>query len=364
MNTSVLRPCREAALAFATKWRSSFGAQRRPSLRRAAALVIAVLALGALAPSASAAPAAFAYQGVIREADGTVPGNKNQTIQFRLYTQAEGGTPVWGRTVAVLLDADGLFNTELSDAAGSEIPGVTGSGLASILSSKARQTLYIGLTVGNTSGEIAPRQTILPVPYALVAADVASANGDLNVAGQLSATSAETAGMLEAASLSVSGNASVAGNVTVTGVVSGYGTAPVGCIILWSGAANKIPEGWALCNGQNGTPDLRNRFVVGAGGEYQVNATGGEKTHTLTANEMPRHSHEWVGDDQISGIEPGCSTPLRLTTTRYDAASSLGGSWYSHVYGTSSTGGSAAHECARAYMPTAAEPSDLPITSE
>ena len=344
MKTLVTRHCREAALSFATKWRSSFGAQRRPSLRRAAALVIAALALGAAAPNASAAPAAFAYQGVIREADGTVPGNKNQTIQFRLYTQAEGGTPIWGRTVAVLLDADGLFNTELSDAAGSEIPGVTGSGLASILSAKARQTLYIGLTVGNTSGEIAPRQTILPVPYALVAADVASASGDLNVAGQLSATSAETAGMLEAASLSVSGNASVAGNVTVNGAVSGYGTAPVGCIILWSGAANKIPEGWALCNGQNGTPDLRNRFIVGAGGEYQVNATGGEKTHTLTANEMPRHSHEWVGDDQISGIEPGSSTPLRLTTTRYDAASSLSGSWYSHVYGTSSTGGSAAHE--------------------
>ena len=52
----------------------------------------------------------------------------------------------------------------------------------------------------------------------------------------------------------------MAGNVTVNGAVSGYGTAPVGCIILWSGAANKIPEGWALCNGQNGTPDLRNRF--------------------------------------------------------------------------------------------------------
>ena len=141
MQTLVSRHCREAALSFATKWRSSFGAQRRPSLRRAAALVIAALALGAAAPNASAAPAAFAYQGVIREADGTVPGNKNQTIQFRLYTQAEGGTPVWGRTVAVLLDADGLFNTELSDSAGSAIPDVTGTGLASILSAKAKQTL-------------------------------------------------------------------------------------------------------------------------------------------------------------------------------------------------------------------------------
>ncbi len=331
MNTFIIRHCREAAASFATKWRSSFA-------------IGAALALGALAPCSSAAPAAFAYQGVIREADGTVPANKNQTVAFRLYTQAEGGTPVWGRTVAVLLDNDGLFNTELSDSAGSEIPGVPGTGLASILSSKARQTLYIGLTVGNTSGEIAPRQTILPVPYAMVAADVASASGDLNVAGQLSASSVGTAGMLDTSSLSVSGNASVAGNVTVNGAVSGYGTAPVGCIILWSGAANNIPEGWALCNGQNGTPDLRNRFVVGAGGEYSPNATGGEKTHTLTASEMPRHRHEWVGDDQLAGIEPDASEAIRLTTTRYDASSSLGGSWSSHVYGTSYTGSGAAHE--------------------
>ena len=104
MNTSVLRPFREALPPFAAP--------------RRAVLVLAALALGALAPRAGAAPAAFAYQGVIREADGSVPGNKNQTIQFRLYTQAEGGTPVWGRTVAVLLDATGLFNTELSDSAG------------------------------------------------------------------------------------------------------------------------------------------------------------------------------------------------------------------------------------------------------
>lgn len=331
MNTSNIRHCREAAASFATKWRSSFA-------------IAAALALGALAPCSSAAPAAFAYQGVIREADGSVPANKNQTVAFRLYTQAEGGTAVWGRTVAVLLDADGLFNTELSDSAGSEIPGVTGAGLASILSSKARQTLYIGLTVGETSGEIVPRQTILPVPYAMVAADVASASGDLNVAGQLSASSVETSGTLDAASLSVSGNASVAGNVTVNGSVSGYGTAPVGCIILWSGAANNIPEGWALCNGQNGTPDLRNRFVVGAGGEYTVGATGGEKAHSLTESEMPRHRHEWVGDDQLAGIDPDASEAIRLTTTRYDASSSLGGSWSSHVYGTSQTGGSAAHE--------------------
>lgn len=66
---------------------------------------------------------------------------------------------------------------------------------------------------------------------------------------------------------------------------------PPGVIVLWSGAANAIPSGWALCNGQNGTPDLRNRFVVGAGSTYSVGAKGGEATHKLKVSEMPSHTH-------------------------------------------------------------------------
>ncbi len=46
-----------------------------------------------------------------------------------------------------------------------------------------------------------------------------------------------------------------------------------------------------MCDGNNGTPDLRNRFITGAGSGYAVGATGGEATHTLTINEMPSHTH-------------------------------------------------------------------------
>jgi len=66
---------------------------------------------------------------------------------------------------------------------------------------------------------------------------------------------------------------------------------PKGGIILWSGAIANIPEGWALCNGSNGTPDLRNRFVVGAGSTYAVGATGGADSVTLTTDQMPEHNH-------------------------------------------------------------------------
>lgn len=50
---------------------------------------------------------------------------------------------------------------------------------------------------------------------------------------------------------------------------------PVGVITMWSGSVDTIPDGWALCNGENGTPDLRNRFIVGAGDSYSVGNTGG-----------------------------------------------------------------------------------------
>ena len=57
---------------------------------------------------------------------------------------------------------------------------------------------------------------------------------------------------------------------------------PQGGIIIWSGAANAIPSGWVLCNGSNGTPNLQDRFVIGAGSGYNVNATGGSTTASDT----------------------------------------------------------------------------------
>lgn len=68
---------------------------------------------------------------------------------------------------------------------------------------------------------------------------------------------------------------------------------PRGGVMLWYGDANAIPTGWAICNGQNGTPDLRGRFALGASDKYALGATGGEETHTLTIAEMPRHYHKF-----------------------------------------------------------------------
>jgi hypothetical protein len=76
---------------------------------------------------------------------------------------------------------------------------------------------------------------------------------------------------------------------------------PSGGIIIWSGSVAAIPTGWVLCNGSNSTPDLRDRFVVGAGSTYAVGNTGGSAnaiavshTHTATSTSTvtdPGHTH-------------------------------------------------------------------------
>ena len=74
---------------------------------------------------------------------------------------------------------------------------------------------------------------------------------------------------------------------------------PSGGIIIWSGSSASIPSGWLLCDGSSSTPDLRNRFVVGATSTYAVGATGGSAdaivvshTHTATVTD-PGHTHTY-----------------------------------------------------------------------
>ena len=117
----------------------------------------------------------------------------------------------------------------------------------------------------------------------------------------------------------ISGALGVGGNFSVTGTATGVtptagdsstkfattafvssavsGGIPAGAILLWNGSVASIPSGWYLCNGSNGTPDLRSRFVVGAGSTYAVAATGGSAdaivvshSHSASVSD-PSHSH-------------------------------------------------------------------------
>lgn len=67
---------------------------------------------------------------------------------------------------------------------------------------------------------------------------------------------------------------------------------PPYAIVAYAGTSSEIPTGWALCNGQNGTPDLRNKFIYGGSSQpVSGTATGGASSVTLVANNLPEHTH-------------------------------------------------------------------------
>lgn len=92
-----------------------------------------------------------------------------------------------------------------------------------------------------------------------------------------------------------------------------------GHIVLWSKTINLIPAGWQLCDGTNGTPDLRDRFVVGAGSTYAVDATGGSVNHSHTfTSDTHRHGQ---GPDDPPGFAAGVfKTSAEVVTGATDGA--------------------------------------------
>ena len=122
-----------------------------------------------------------------------------------------------------------------------------------------------------------------------------------------------------------------------------------GMIILWSGLTSTIPTGWALCNGANGTPNLTDKFIVGAGNSYGVNQTGGYKdatlvshTHSASTGGAGGHSHTYSSNvgTTVSIGGGGPFDPKRLQPTQTTNTSSVGNHTHSvsiSVKGSSAT---------------------------
>ncbi len=90
-----------------------------------------------------------------------------------------------------------------------------------------------------------------------------------------------------------------------------YSSFPIGGIIAFYKAASLIPAGWQICDGTNGTPDLRSRFIRGASQDADLGVTGGSETHTHSnpsTNSAGAHSHTVSGGSSPASSSFGAAS--------------------------------------------------------
>ena len=136
--------------------------------------------------------------------------------------------------------------------------------------------------------------------------------------------------------LQTASSVSVATYDNISGILTTIPTAtpsvPSGCILIWSSSTGSIPSGFVLCDGTNGTPDLRNSFILGAGNSYAVGATGGSTdaivvshTHTATSTVTdPGHLHSFTAAQFVSGSNLSGGT-IAVTPQANNTASAVTG---------------------------------------
>lgn len=136
-------------------------------------------------------------------------------------------------------------------------------------------------------------------------------------------------------------------NITAAGTITGatfVGAFPAGGIIMWAGTIATIPTGWALCDGTNGTPDLKDRFILSVGAAENPGGTGGANTHTHTndahTHTVTAHTHTYSGTTSTTGYGAYCDD---------GGGAHLSTDTHTHTYsGTTSGGSSAASSAASA----------------
>ena len=218
-------------------------------------------------------PNEIRYNGKLKEYRVEVNGTKQ--MNFKFYSEPTGGTALWESGTQSVKVSSGIFTYVIK-------PGNV---------DWRNKDIYLEIVIDNNVLE--PREKLLSVPYSLHSNTTESASVKEGSEFFI------TVGNSKKFSIDKDNAKFIDENGTEFYMV------PKGAIIIWSGAADKIPAGWVLCDGTNGTPDLRNRFVLGAGAKYSVNATGGEEEHTLTIEEMPNHNHEYYTGKGESTIMSG-----------------------------------------------------------
>ncbi len=247
----------------------------------------------------SSPPSLMAYQGFLTDANGNALASStpaNYTVIFRVYSASTGGTLLWSEQQVATIDK-GNFSVLLGQ--GTAYNTEVRPDLPTVFNTTDASDRYVELSVfingtGSSATTISPRLRLVTSPYAMLA------NTAFQIAGNsFTASETFTAGAsITGGTFTSSVDLSMPNNTVNAFSVTGKGTVPVGSVMLWAGNTTQIPTGWHICDGTAGTPNLQGRFVIGAGtdssgGTWTSGASGGAASVTLTASNLPPHTHDY-----------------------------------------------------------------------
>ena len=253
--------------------------------------IVLILVSGLIAASAHSddgPPSLMTYQGHLVDAQGEPVGADSpeaKNIQFRIFTAEQGGDVVYAEEQTVTVDK-GYFSVLLGQ--GTSLPGEPGPPstlFSKVFEGNKSDERYIGIRVEGT--DINPRLRYVASPYAVLSQRSVLA-GHAQTVESISGHKADTAGRSDSALRAdaaakvdtISGHKADSAKLAdkATQVISGF--VPINGIIMWT--QRTVPAGWRLCDGGGSTPNLVNRFVVGAGSWYGLGATGGANTVAMS----------------------------------------------------------------------------------
>jgi len=246
-------------------------------------LGLAVLVVMVTVCYGAGVPQAISYRANLTDKNGAPLPNGKYKVTFRIYSSPTGGGPLWSEKWGDANAVPPSLPVTAVNGVASVMVGAVNPLPASLFANYPKT--YLGVSIENDT-EMLPRMQIASVGYSF-----AAGNG-----------------------------------------------VPTRGIIMWSGAVDQIPEGWVLCDGNNGTPDLRDKFVLGAGGSLPV--TGGTLTHQhgIVSNDLNHYHGVYGHTHNYSGTTSGT-----VATRKIDDGDdhNVTNDEHTHTYAGTSDGGTA-----------------------
>jgi hypothetical protein len=265
----------------------------------------------------------FISAGLEEDADGTyMHANANTSTIGTLTIENDGGIIIGANGDVTIDTADAMISvTAIADSplvfngyGGSTLTLDNASNWIGINKSEPTADLDVGGAINadetitsqggyyfSDASEITSAGDVISISPGGSAALTADSTGNVSIVGSTTFNN----------SISVDSDAVVTGNVVVNtwpaevnhAATKNYVDAltlnnllPNGSIIMWYGITENIPAGWSVCDGLNGTPDLRDRFIMGAGGQATTGQTGGANGLDVVTNTAGTHQHSGTSD--------------------------------------------------------------------